>query len=231
MIPPRYLPSIRQNEIAVACRHAARGESLCFVGLAGVGKSNVVRVLRYNDDIKRQYLGEQTKDIHFVVVDGTTWEGTAASLDYLMLSAIDPVMDNLQLALPESKRRHLNETVQLRRQVQESVNLICRQPDTKLMVILDDFDDVIATGPLPMLENLSAMRNAENREKLGYVVITKRLPHKLGARFDHLRRSKFYDLFKLNVYALGPYSNQDAWQMLLHANAVAGNPLDATNWP
>ncbi|MCB9160615.1 MAG: AAA family ATPase [Caldilineaceae bacterium] len=231
MIPPRYLPSIRRNEIAAACLHAQRGESLCFVGMAGVGKSNVVRILRYNDEIKTQYLGPETKNIHFVVVDGTTWEGTAASLNYLMLTAIDPVMEAKRLTLPESKRRYLDETVQLRRQLEESVNLICKQPATKLVFILDDFDAVMAKGPLPMLENLSAMRNAENREKLSYVVITKRLPHKLAACFDELRGSKFYDLFKLNIYALGPYVREDALQMMLHANALAGNPLGRHELP
>ncbi|MCB0156815.1 MAG: hypothetical protein KDD83_01690, partial [Caldilineaceae bacterium] len=34
-----------------------------------------------------------------------------------------------------------------------------------------------------------------------------------------------YDLFKLNIYALGPYVKEDALQMMLHANALAGNPL------
>lgn len=225
MIPPRYLSGIRHNEIATACNHALRGESLCFVGMAGVGKSNVVRILRYKADIKQQYLGLRAQHVHHVVVDGTTWEKSAASLSSLMLMAVEPLMEELKLTLPASKVILLDETAQLHRRLFDSVRLICSRPDTKLIFVLDDFDDVIAQGSLPMLENLSAMRNAENREKLSYVIITKRLPHKLAAHADELRKSKFYDLFRYNIYALTPYVREDALQMLRHINAVAEHPL------
>uniref|UniRef100_A0A832M5C5 Uncharacterized protein n=1 Tax=Oscillatoriales cyanobacterium SpSt-402 TaxID=2282168 RepID=A0A832M5C5_9CYAN len=41
-------------------------------------------------------------------------------------------------------------------------------------------------------------------------------------------KSKFYDLFRHNIYALKPYSPDDAFRMLKHLNEVAGNPLSDT---
>jgi hypothetical protein len=93
------------------------------------------------------------------------------------------------------------------------------------MFVLDDFDDVIETGPLSMLERLSGLRSEGNREALSYLVFTKRLPHVLGRKHDLEHESKFYDLFRHNIYALEPYSPEDAFQMLRHLNEVAGSPL------
>jgi hypothetical protein len=51
------------------------------------------------------------------------------------------------------------------------------------------------------------------------------LPHILGQSHHMENGSKFYDLFRHNLYALEPYAPDDARQMLVHLNEVAGKPL------
>ena len=43
---PRYQPTFRKDEIELITRLASRGESVGLVGVAGVGKSNIVNFLR-----------------------------------------------------------------------------------------------------------------------------------------------------------------------------------------
>ena len=77
-----------------------------------------------------------------------------------------------------------------------------------------------------MIERLNGFRSEGNRGHLSYLIFTKRLPHILGESYDMEHKSKFYDLFRQNIYALEPYTSEDARQMLVHLNEVAGKPLN-----
>jgi hypothetical protein len=94
-----------------------------------------------------------------------------------------------------------------------------------VVFVLDHFDHVLEVGPLPMLEELAALRNDGNRDRLSYLLLTNRLPHVLGREHDLETRSKFYDLFRRDVYALEPHLAKDALDMLAHLNAQADSPL------
>ena len=85
---PRYQPTYRVDEINLILRFASRGESLGLVGIAGVGKSNLVNFLR---DIQHNalQLEQEIEHLHFPIVDLTYWEGTASSLWKMMLDALN----------------------------------------------------------------------------------------------------------------------------------------------
>jgi hypothetical protein len=80
-----------------------------------------------------------------------------------------------------------------------------------------------------MLEQLSTLRNAGNRNRLSYLLFTKKLPAVLGRAHPLQNNSKFYDLFKDHIYALEPYNREDAQQMLIFLNENAGKPLRTTD--
>lgn len=85
---PRYGPDYRKKEISRICQSAQRGESLALVGIAGTGKSNITNFLcKDTYGYKAQYLGNAATETHFILVDGTIWEGTAQSLLAIMLEA------------------------------------------------------------------------------------------------------------------------------------------------
>lgn len=226
MATPRYTATYRQNEIGLICKAAQEGQSLCLVGIAGTGKSNITNFLHVDPyAYKAQYLGKETGSIHFPVIDGNTWDGTQEGLWKQLLAALTATVEHLDQPAPDAKITQIYEDQKVFSELRRWVNWLCQQHDQKIMLILDDFDQVLQRGPLAMLEQLNALRSDGNRGKLSYLIFTKRLPHILGQSHPLQGTSKFYDLFSHHIYALGLYNPEDEHQMLQHLNEGAGKPL------
>jgi hypothetical protein len=222
---PRYQASYRQDEIDLILRMAQRGESLGFVGLAGIGKSNIVNFLRELNEHAPQ-LAQDKGRLHFPIVDATYWQKTPLSLWKIMLDALHQAIENLAAPpLEESKIIPISEEERVLNVLRQRLEWLCQELGQQVMFVLDDFDDVLEKGPLSMLERLNGLRSEGNREALSYLIFTKRLPHVLGRAYNLEQDSKFYDLFRQHIYALEPYIPTDAFQMLQHLNQKAGSPL------
>jgi hypothetical protein len=220
----RYQATYRRDEIDLIIRLALRGESLAFVGLAGIGKSNIVNFLREFDEHATELEQDVTR-LHFPIVDAAYWEETPLSLWKIMLDALNQAIQSLSPPPLDEKIIPISEEERILNPLRLRLQWLCQELEHLVMFVLDDFDDVLKIGPLSMLERLNGLRSEGNREALSYAVFTKRLPHILGRSHDLENESNFYDLFRHNIYALEPYSAEDAFQMLKHLNEVAGNPL------
>jgi hypothetical protein len=221
---PRYQATFRQDEIGLILRLARRGDSLAFVGLAGIGKSNVVNFLRELDD-HAPHLQPDKARLHFPVVDATYWQETPLSLWKIMLDALQQTTQHLTLPPEDTKIIPISEEERILNSLRQRLYGVCQALGHQVMFVLDDFDNVLERGPLAMLERLNGLRSEGNREALSYLVFIKRLPHILGRGYDLENESKFYDLFRHNIYALEPCSPEDAFQILIHLNDKAGSPL------
>ncbi|MBN1993418.1 MAG: AAA family ATPase [Anaerolineae bacterium] len=220
----RYQTTYRADEINLVLRLARRGESLGFIGMAGVGKSNIVNFLR---DIQRNAPGlDKVEQLHFPIVDTTQWEGTPDNFWQMMLDALHQATKELPPA-PRDNVIPFSGNERALKTVQEQLRWICQELKHQVMFVLDDFDQALEIGPLAMLEQLNGLRSDGNRGFLSYLVFTKRLPHILGQNLPLENHSKFYDLFRHNIYALAPYTKSDAMQMLHHLNELANSPLQA----
>jgi hypothetical protein len=224
VIPQRYQPTYREDEIDLILRFALRGESLGFVGIAGVGKSNLVNFLR-NIQRNAQRIEQNVEPMHFPIIDATHWPGDPISLWKMMLDALNQATKGLAPFPEDNKVIPISEEERALSTLRARLGWICQELQHKVMFVLDDFDVVFETGPLAMLERLNSLRSEGNRGHLSYLVLTKRLPHILGQSQHIENGSKFYDLFRHNLYALEPYVPDDARQMLAHLNEVAGKPL------
>ncbi|NWG75185.1 MAG: ATP-binding protein [Rubrivivax sp.] len=220
----RYQDTFRRNEIELILRFARRGESLAFVGLAGSGKSNIVNFLREINE-HAPHLQQDVTRLHFPIVDTTYWEETPLSLWKIMLDALNQASETLSPPPDASKIIPISEEERILNLLRSRLEWLCQDLGHQVMFVLDDFDAALETGPLAMLERLNGLRSEGNREALSYLLFTKRLPHVLGRNHNLEEESKFYDLFRLHIYALEPYTAEDAHQMLKHLNEVAGNPL------
>ena len=226
-VVPRFGSHYRQDEISLVCRHALSGESLCFVGVAGTGKSNMLKYLRDDRENKRQYLGDAVDRVHFPMVDTTVWEGTPLSLWRLMLDALETLLAPLSPPPLGSRPGPRTEEGQVMGCIEQRLTWACQELGQQVMFLFDDFDRAFVSGPLSMLEQLNRLRGG-NRERLSYCVFTRKLPHILGREHNLAGQCKFYDLLRHNIYALGLYTEEDARLMLRHLNAVAGAPLSRT---
>lgn len=228
-IPQRYRPTYRADEASLILSFALRGESLGFVGAAGVGKSNLVNFLRDGEAIDR-LAGRDMERLHFPIVDATLWQGTATSLWSMMIDALNQSTQELGTFSEGSKVIPFSEEAeeeQLWHTLRARLQWICQELKHQVMYVLDDFDAVFQSGSVAMLERLNGLRSEGNRNALSYLVFTKQLPHVLGRAHNLEGKSKFYDLFRHNLYALEPYTPEDARQMLTFLNEVAGKPVSS----
>ncbi|MEZ4711052.1 MAG: hypothetical protein R3A44_27895 [Caldilineaceae bacterium] len=226
MIIPRYQPTFRQDEMSLICRSALTGESLCFVGLAGSGKSNITNFLCVDPyGYKLQYLDPETQPVLFPRINAETWDGSPQNLWEQMWLELAQLTADLADADAPSNIIALSEDARAFNKLQTQVDLVCGQHQRPVMFILDDFDGVLREGPLSMLEQFNRLRG-NHRGRLSYLIFTKKLPHVLGRAYNLETGSKFYDLFKNHVYALKLYNSEEARQMLLHLNSLNGNALD-----
>ena len=147
---PRYGPTYRIHELSLILKHAIHGDSLGLVGIAGTGKSNIVNVLRDDMPYKHRILGDEAGRLIVADVNGIQWDTTQTGLWQLMSLALSAAMDNASLNLPENKIRRLvsKEEHELDR-LRYAINWICQATDRIILFVLDDFDNVIRTGPSP----------------------------------------------------------------------------------
>ncbi|GAB4410930.1 MAG: hypothetical protein Fur0044_04790 [Anaerolineae bacterium] len=220
----RYGANFRRDEIELIIRFAQRGDSLAFVGLAGIGQSNLVNFLRQIKEHAPQ-VRQDVSRLHFPVVDATYWEGTPLSLWKIMLDALNQASAQLSPPPEPQKIIPISEEERVLNMIRSRLHWLCTELEQRVMIVLDDFDEVLQAGPLSMLERLNGFRSEGNRDALSYLVLTKRLPHLLGQSYNLADASKFYDLFRHHIYALEPYGAEDAHQMLKHLNEAAGSPL------
>lgn len=226
MAQPRYSHTYRQSEIGLICDFARRGQSLCLVGVAGSGKSNVINLLHSDPyGYKALYLGGAVDDVHFPVVAGPAVRGSPQALWEAMSTALHEVARGLAWPEADSKIRPISLEQGAYSLLRAQVRTLCQDHDRRVMFVFDDFDGVLATGPLAMLEQLAALRNDGNRDRLSYLLFTKGLPHLLGRAHPLQDHSKFYDLFRHHIYALPPYEREDARQMLRFLNENGGRPV------
>jgi hypothetical protein len=223
-IPPsRYNPTYRSAEVRLICQSVLRGDSLGFVGIAGVGKSNLINFFTQNSATKAQYLGPTAGNAFFPLVDITAWDRTPLGLWNMMLRALSTLAPD---DLPPQARpiRLITEQQQLLR-LRQCLAHLCQKLGHPVMFIVDDSDALFGVGPLSMIEELARLRNEGNRNLLTYLIFTKRLPHILGRQHNLEQHSKFYDFIRHSLYALQPYNDQDALKMLQHLNERAGKRL------
>lgn len=215
---PRYRPTFRLAEVALIRSAAARGQSVCFVGVAGVGKTNLIHFLRYAGAAQ----ADGPPWLLFAHVDCRQWMQTPQSLWDLMLDGLTRCDD---VASPPGRAdAALTEEARARQHLFNCAARTCRDPQTRLMFLLDDFDDLLVQGPLEMLEALNTLRG-ECRDRLSYLIFSKRLPHVLGRAHDLETASKFYQLFERRIYALPLLGPADARQMLARLNYMDDSGL------
>lgn len=218
--PPRYRPDYRAVEMQLLARLILAGDSLCFVGVAGVGKSNLIGFLRQCPDYTQAYFGAEIERILFPYVDVNLWDQTPEGLWRLMLDALaaetvalPPARDGSVIPFSPEDRAFTR--------VRNRLHGICQGHQRRVVIVMDDFDRALEVGPLRMLEQLSGLRADGNKGLLSYLVFTKRLPHILGCAHGLTKGSKFYDLFKHNLYALEPCVPTDARQIVEHLNLTS----------
>ena len=214
--PPRHSPDYRREEIALITEFARQGQSSAFVGIAGVGKSNISRCLQSDHTVLACPDLDAPLQIRYLNVDCNDWDGALAGCWRLL-------RENMQIAWGKIDAGSDGEDYLI---VRRTLKNVCQQPHSRVVIILDDCDKVLAEAPPALTNKLRTLRD-DNRDRLSYLLFTKRLPQRLGPAGNRLRDGMFFQLFHNHIFTLRPYNECDAMHMLTFLNARASISLAA----
>ncbi|MEW5959311.1 MAG: winged helix-turn-helix domain-containing protein [Chloroflexota bacterium] len=170
-----------------------RLRSIAVTGLAGMGKSNLIRFIVSQPQVRPRYLKERANDYIFVHVDCT---GLLDSSEAEILNEIagqlgynDPLADEVRLPPVSRSLRRILKT--------QILNL---GPYLNLVVALDNFDEAAARLDKSFFNYLFHLRNSRPRANVAYIFTTRR------------PMGPLYELQELldDACFIGPLNEQDA---------------------
>lgn len=210
LILDRYPLDFRSEIAEPILAAVAHGSSMCVVGLAGAGKSNLAKFLG-QPAVLRHYLPESiAQEMHLPVVHCRPGTQPPGSFYRALLNELQPAARKVQYSL-----RVPGDGVEVGAyDVREAVKHLCETARQRVVVVLDEFESLIQHQPLEFFEELRNIRDeVRTTNRFAYVALTHRLPHRVvgNQRFEN---SKLYELLREQMYALGPYRPADALSML-----------------
>lgn len=161
--PPYY----RQAQVRQIMDALYRLRSIAISGLAGMGKSNVVRFIVSHPQVRPQYLKERAGAYALLHVDCA---GLADDSEAEVLSEIAAQLRYEQLSVDAA--RALQPPSSLRRALKEQI--LGLDPALNLVLILDYFDEVAQSLERPFYNYLFHLRNARPQGNLMYVFAARR---------------------------------------------------------
>jgi hypothetical protein len=208
LILDRYTLDYRSEIVEPLLATVAHGSSLCVVGLAGAGKSNLAKFIA-QPPVLRHYLPESiAQEMHLVTVQCRPGTQPSAHFYRTLLNELQVVARKVgyPLRIPKEDVTAYD--------VREAIKHFCETARQRIVIVLDEFECLIQHQPLEFFEELRNLRDeVRTTNRFAYVALTHRLPHRVvgNQRFEN---SKLYELLREQMYALGPYQPADAAAML-----------------
>jgi len=211
--------TFRRELVDRIMRSIVAGESCSIVGVASTGKSNLCRFL-IRRDVRQNYLGESWGKYLFLYIDtNSLTELSEWGLYELLLRRIVEATEDLRIESQWSKL--FNDLYQqavwpekrplARGYLERGVQTLCQQLGFRLVFLFDEFDEIFRQVDTRFFLSLRALRD-EHKYRLSYVVATRDELSRIRANIGGCE--SFYELFSLNTFGLGPYSEADARNMV-----------------
>ena len=208
LVLDRYQLEYRKEIVEPILSTVGYGASLCIVGLAGAGKSNLVTFLT-QPEVLAHYLPQSlAQETHVLAIQCRPGTQPSAGFYRSLLEELQPVARRVGYAL------HIPTEGAGIYDVRSAIEYLCETARQRIVVVLDEFECLIQNQPLEFFEELRNLRDAvRTTNRFAYVTVTHRLPHRIvgNQRFES---SKLYELLREHIYAFGPYSEADAMAML-----------------
>jgi hypothetical protein len=209
LVLDRYPIEYRQEVVQPLMHKAQRGESACLVGLAGVGKSNLMNFIA-QEAVRRRYLGDEWQRTHFLGVVCTTG---AQEPDIVFKAMLDAALA-LAGEIEPGRSIELVPGVSLFQALRSVLRFLCETHGQRVVFVLDEFEDAIRCQPVDLFDALRTLRDDQRATgRIQFVVITHRLPQ-LILSTPPFHSSRLYQILRDNIYPLPPYSQKDAEWML-----------------
>ncbi len=203
-----------------------RGECCCVVGVGSCGKSRLLLHLSRPETLE-YHLAERAYDHLIVLVECNAWlentpwaayEGTARSLTRTLENTTHPAFNSAVRDLQGMCDAIVNQRDIAFRHLMTGMDILLRSERLKVTLCFDEFDFVFEKFDAQLFRNLRALRNA-HKYQLTYLVTTrKQLPYQRPVE-QWPDVEEFYELFTDNTFAIGPYDERDATEVITDLEA------------
>lgn len=162
-----YPDSTRQKEIALLIPYLEKGLSSQLIGLAGVGKSNILRLLSYNKDVRFKNFGDYEKFLHFTYIDCSEIKGRPLlDITKFILLSLSFSLGERRL-IEESKKVNafleeglaLHDELILFQSLKKSLDYLSIEKKLTVNILFDKFESILPNIDAQFFTNLKILRN------------------------------------------------------------------------
>jgi DNA-binding winged helix-turn-helix (wHTH) protein len=200
-----FPPDYREAEVRQIMDAVYKLRSIAITGLAGMGKSNVVRFIVSHPEVRPRYLKQKATDYAFVHVDCA---GLANNDETEILNEVVMGLQREDISAGTASLVQLSGDA--RHTLKEQILRL--EPNLNLVLVLDYFDEAAAKLNKAFFNYLFHLRNARPRGNLSFIFVTRR-------PMGHL-----YELHELldDGCVVGPLSTKDALDSIQRDEARMG---------
>ncbi len=182
-----YPPKTRFEEIGKVIEILRAGRSAQVVGLPGVGKSNVLRLLPYNKEVRVLHLGEDESSWHFVYMDFSEVRGRTSTdvIKFILISLSYSLGERDLKEEQEKVNGFLKEALEfsddliLFQSLKKAVDYLAKERNLYIVFLFDRFEDYIPSIDDKFFLNLKILRNRVKYNFLAVFAVTRPIEDEL----------------------------------------------------
>ncbi|MCL5439157.1 MAG: helix-turn-helix domain-containing protein [Patescibacteria group bacterium] len=206
------------------------GKSCQIVSLPGTGRSNLLRLLAYNRNVRIKHSGEDQKWLHFVYMNFSEVKNRSLFdvLKFMFLSLADSLRDRKLNAEHEALHKifksHMiqNDEIVLFQGLKEAVNFLSIEKELAVVFLFDRFEDYISKVSDQFFINLKTLRNIA---KYRFSVIFS-LPRPLEDLIEPALFADFYEFIAGNIIYLSLYDKPGTDFRISYLQKISGKDID-----
>ena len=214
LTPLKYFDSLypantREKEIHALIPFIQKGLSSQIIGVPGVGKSNILRLLAYNRDVRTKHFGRYEALMHFVYIDSTEIKGRPLSdiTKFILLSLSFSLGERRMMKESEHINKLLKEGVALNDEMmlfsslKKALDYLLIEKKLTIHLLFDKFEAILPEITPQFFANLRILRN-HAKYRFASVFSLNRPINEIA---DPLLISDFHDLVSENEIYVSLY--------------------------
>lgn len=224
-----YPQDCRTREVEQILSYIKKGNSAQLIGLPGVGRSNLLRFLAYNNHARVLHLGENYKWFHFVYMDLSEMKGRSSAelIKFILISLSYSLSERKMTEEQEAVSEFLKEAISMHDELvlfqalKRAIDFLSIEKELTVVFLFDRFDAYIPGIEASFFTNLRILRN---RAKYRFSCVFS-LPRPLEELLEQALYQEFYEFVAGNTIYLSLSDKPSNEFRLSYIEKVSGKKL------
>lgn len=225
-----YPPDARFEEISKIISYIKSGNSCQVISLPGVGRSNVLRILAYNQKTRTLHLGEKQKLFHFVLMNffEVKKRPLEDSFKYMFLELVESLEARKMKEEHEAIKKIFDESLKSNDEMvifnglKRSIDYLCLEKKLTIVFLFDRFEEYINVVSPLLFDSLRILRDRAKYHFSCVFPLNRPLEDTIGQE----NISSFYEFIVGNCVYLSLGDKQIADFRLKHLSEATGDKVD-----